>query len=314
MNSERAFLKAIAESPDDQQLRYVFADWLEEKGDQRAELVRIEEQSKSLALWSDEYWGLKSRRNELRKSCKPKFLKTLNYGQRYEPVFANCPEDALSRWRLIREFTERFFNLELPDVGREPSDIDEIQLVPRDQIPVSIVEWMSFTEDIAGTPAASMLRDGRSIADFAEHDSISLNLQAEGDVHWAVARRNMHDPDPLVNVYFLDYSAEPATFELRGEDDDALRTSEFALSFMLSYLYPQFGASVDDKEDLFRTLSEADGVTANQFGGLFLLEGSGWIGVMPRHLDAFGFGNSITIATQKTVKDHDLPKSISNLR
>jgi uncharacterized protein (TIGR02996 family) len=41
MNDEDAFQKAMLDSPDDLDLRLVFADWLEERGDPRAELIRL---------------------------------------------------------------------------------------------------------------------------------------------------------------------------------------------------------------------------------------------------------------------------------
>src|SRR5262245_54103818 len=41
-NLEPGFLRAIIESPDDDELRLVFADWLEERDDPRGEFVRIE--------------------------------------------------------------------------------------------------------------------------------------------------------------------------------------------------------------------------------------------------------------------------------
>jgi formylglycine-generating enzyme len=41
MNDETAFLQAMQEHPDDTALRLVFADWLEERGDSRGELIRL---------------------------------------------------------------------------------------------------------------------------------------------------------------------------------------------------------------------------------------------------------------------------------
>jgi uncharacterized protein (TIGR02996 family) len=40
----RAFLDAIADHPEDASVRLVFADWLEERGDPRAELMRLQAQ------------------------------------------------------------------------------------------------------------------------------------------------------------------------------------------------------------------------------------------------------------------------------
>ena len=41
MHDDQAFLQAMQENPDDTDLRLVFADWLEERGDQRSELIRL---------------------------------------------------------------------------------------------------------------------------------------------------------------------------------------------------------------------------------------------------------------------------------
>jgi uncharacterized protein (TIGR02996 family) len=42
MSSEESFMKAILEAPDDDALRLVYADWLEERGDPRGEFIRIQ--------------------------------------------------------------------------------------------------------------------------------------------------------------------------------------------------------------------------------------------------------------------------------
>jgi len=41
MNDEAAFTRAMQERPDDNALRLIFADWLEEQGDPRGELIRL---------------------------------------------------------------------------------------------------------------------------------------------------------------------------------------------------------------------------------------------------------------------------------
>lgn len=42
MSSEKSFLKAIHAAPDDDALRLVYADWLDERGDPRGEFIRIQ--------------------------------------------------------------------------------------------------------------------------------------------------------------------------------------------------------------------------------------------------------------------------------
>lgn len=47
MNPDAPFLEAIEAAPNDVACRLVYADWLEERGDARGELIRIEEEMNS---------------------------------------------------------------------------------------------------------------------------------------------------------------------------------------------------------------------------------------------------------------------------
>src|SRR5690242_6793161 len=114
---EEQFLQGIAARPDDRVLRLVYADWLEEHGDFRAELIRTEEEMRALAVASDRYWQLKSRRNEIRAKCEAGWLAQMRYGTDSEPIFRDVPDDWKGRWRLLREFTDRWHKLPLGDVG-----------------------------------------------------------------------------------------------------------------------------------------------------------------------------------------------------
>src|SRR5205807_10301364 len=42
MDRQRQFLQAILDDPDDDMLRLIYADWLEERGDPRAEFIRVQ--------------------------------------------------------------------------------------------------------------------------------------------------------------------------------------------------------------------------------------------------------------------------------
>ncbi len=48
MNTDHDFLQAILADPDDGTLRLVYADWLEEQGDARAEFLRLQAQAEEL--------------------------------------------------------------------------------------------------------------------------------------------------------------------------------------------------------------------------------------------------------------------------
>lgn len=60
MSDILSFLRAIAEEPDDDACRLVFADWLEERGDWRAEFLRVDCRLKDMAEGEDGHAELKA--------------------------------------------------------------------------------------------------------------------------------------------------------------------------------------------------------------------------------------------------------------
>jgi uncharacterized protein (TIGR02996 family) len=71
--TDEDFIAAVVASPDDRALRAVYADWLEQRGDARAELVRIEDE-----LWKEpidlvRFRRLLPRRNQLRDEHDPQW-------------------------------------------------------------------------------------------------------------------------------------------------------------------------------------------------------------------------------------------------
>jgi len=55
MSPEGALLQAALESRDDDTLRFVYADWLEERGDPRGEFLRVESRLRGLPEASLQY-------------------------------------------------------------------------------------------------------------------------------------------------------------------------------------------------------------------------------------------------------------------
>jgi uncharacterized protein (TIGR02996 family) len=123
MSQEKAFLKSISASSSDRTPRLVYADWLEERGDRRAELIRVEKEMRQVPIYSDRYWQLKPQRNKLGGRTDQKWLQTMKYGTDYEPVFPEVPAGWEERWRLLREFTERWHGIPMPDAGGRATDI-----------------------------------------------------------------------------------------------------------------------------------------------------------------------------------------------
>ena len=74
---EQEFLKQIVQSPLDDEPRLVYADWLEERGDPRAEFIRVQCSLASDDLSEEEQERLKSRERELLTTHQADWLKEL---------------------------------------------------------------------------------------------------------------------------------------------------------------------------------------------------------------------------------------------
>jgi uncharacterized protein (TIGR02996 family) len=73
-----SFLQAIAEEPDDATCRLVFADWLEERGDWRAEFLRLDCRLKGMAEDEDDHADLKIRWDEMWSRLSPTWRTVLS--------------------------------------------------------------------------------------------------------------------------------------------------------------------------------------------------------------------------------------------
>jgi uncharacterized protein (TIGR02996 family) len=150
------FLSAIRGRPADRTTRLAYSDWLDERGDSRAELIRVCEAMRRVPVFADDYWRLKGRRNELLPACPLDWLAATGYdGSDYDPIFRDgVPDGWRERWRLIREFTERWHGVDVPDVGGQRAAVREAEDRLGLALPPSVQEYVAFSHDLCvfGTP------------------------------------------------------------------------------------------------------------------------------------------------------------------
>jgi uncharacterized protein (TIGR02996 family) len=261
------FLAAIRAAPQDGAARLVYADWLEEQGDSRAELIRIEEKLRQLPVFADEYWDLRPRSEELRARATPDWLDALGYG-RWRPIFRHgVPDGWKERWRIIRAFTDVWFGIPLDDVGYREVEIRKTEERLGRALPPSVREWVAFAHD-AGTRyqnAILLLRDQYMMEEMKGHAAVSLLLQGEGDYHWAVRHEHLWLPDPPVYGFHWDFD-NPNVAEIENTFVQDQRSplypsvSEFALRYTLSNTRAAgggFATRVADPSRLLRDLESS---------------------------------------------------------
>lgn len=239
------FLRAIEADPCERTPRLVYADWLaEHDAHDRAELIRVEEEMRQVPVFADRFWELKPRRNELRTQVGAEWCGQMRYGTECEPVFRHgIPDGWRERWRLIREFTERWHRIPMPDIGGRQAEIAVTETRLGRVLPPSVREWIAVAHDSKSTGPprpdgyefrSCVFHDPDRMEDVPGQAALSLLLQTEGDYYWAIRHDNLNLSDPPVHGYqWADGNFEP------DEERNPLAptVTEFTLDRALTYTY-----------------------------------------------------------------------------
>lgn len=262
MNDDKTFLKAISALPNDRSLRHAYSDWLEERGDPRAELIRIEEEMRQIAVYSDRYWELKPCRNEIRAKVASTWLKKMRYGTDCLPIFGHgWPDGWKERWRLVREFLDRWRQLQLPDVGGHKIVVKQTELQLKRKLPPSVREWIAFAQDVHNKPQRMDVRGISQLEELPEYSAISLFLQGKSDYYWTVRHVDLVLFDPPVYFYHrIEEANVPAGFIAEYRNPIASSLSSFALEYSMIHTAGEGGGDVFDIDaaDLDRLIRDLE--------------------------------------------------------
>ena len=264
MSTDAHFLAAVAAAPLDSLPKLVYADWLDERGDERAELIRLEEETRERVAWDETLWKLKPRRNELRKQVPADWLQAMDYGRHCEPLFRGqpFPTDVRDAWRLIREAHERWTGEPMPDVGGHADKIADAEKRLGMTLPPSVREYVAFAHDLninRGGRVGAFFRDAYTLEAVPGQPALSLVMQAEGDIHWAVQHSDLLRPDPPIYTYTLDYEGDEPPFAfVLAPTAPSETVAEFVLLSMWAYTHGHgtFNTSVEGPAALRRQLAK----------------------------------------------------------
>ena len=207
MPTDPDFLAAVTATPADRLPRLVYADWLDERGDVRGELIRLEEETRERVAWDDTLWKLKPRRNELRGQVDADWLKAMGYGQTCEPLFRGqpFPTDVRAAWRLIREAHERWTGEPMPDVGGHADKVAEAEKRLGLTLPPSVREFAAWLFDLTHTSTwrwRLALTDYWTLRPVHRQDALSIIRSDDGGDILAIRHADIHHTDPPVYRYF----------------------------------------------------------------------------------------------------------------
>lgn len=120
MDEEAAFLRAIHAAPHDPALRLVYADWLEERGDARAELLRVQCELVRMWSWQDERLDLAERLAELRQNFDPDWIAEVRSCTTPRPRI-----DVVGLFPELRSYARTAVRLH-PRQGKAPQDASKM--------------------------------------------------------------------------------------------------------------------------------------------------------------------------------------------
>lgn len=197
MSDDHAFLAAVRETPDDLALRLVYADWLEERGDERHELIRVEAAMRAVPIWSDEFQRLKPTRNRLRTTLPQEWLATMDYLPKHRPMFGTLPPTAAERWRLAEEFIDIWHGGLKPGDGYTESEVMTIEARLGIRLPGTFRDWHMR----AGKRGDIWSRNERFLPlNLLQLQSGNLIIRRENQVYfrWHIRPEHMNQFDPPV--------------------------------------------------------------------------------------------------------------------
>lgn len=219
MSEDHAFLAAIRAQPEDAVLRLVYADWLEERGDERHELIRVETAMRAVPIWSDEFQRLKPSRARLRKTLPSDWLAAMDYLPKHRPMFGTLPPTAAERWRLAEEFIDIWHGGLKPGDGYAEGEVAEAEVRLGVRLPQALREWYLWAGkrgEVWGGEGSDL-----SLPRWSwEGDRLELLGERDGTSQWYLQPASLDDVDPPV-------------FSIRTDREASPSLTEFALAFML---------------------------------------------------------------------------------
>jgi uncharacterized protein (TIGR02996 family) len=237
MKDEEAFISAIRASDCDRVPRLVYANWLEERGDPRAELVRLEAELAELPPYSERYAMLKPRSKELRQQCNADWLQAMGYVPRHRPLFGQLPHSRAERWRLVEEFIENWYGALKPRDGYSQKELDDAEARLGFRLPAALREWYQ----LAGRRFDVWCRTLGMY--FMEPTALGLVMcdllvfrmdDFEGYVSWGIRINDLGQEDPP--VWGIGPSGSPDSGESESVFECSPTTTFFAVMSMLEEL------------------------------------------------------------------------------
>jgi hypothetical protein len=181
--------------------------------------------------------------------------------QDYKPLFFTDKIPVSEKWKLIRHLIENWYGFEIPQT-EYAEELSALENTLGLSLPTSVREYFTLSRQLSETAFTyengqesnaftCVFRDCLDISHLQEHEAVTLMIQGEQDIYWAVKKADIHRENPEICCYLLDYESEkPEKFDFFGLSHASV--TAFVISHILSYLHncSSFGMEIEDRDSL----------------------------------------------------------------
>jgi uncharacterized protein (TIGR02996 family) len=211
MDDGEALFQAAVAAPDDVALRLVYADWLEERGDARAEFIRLQAEMDRLAPYTDAYVELKRRREEIRPRIDAAWITAMGYERRHRPLFTSLPPTRQERWRLAEEFIDVWHGGLRPKDGCTEQEIARAERRLGCRLPAALREWYALAGKRGGIWSHQDHFETLSRLRRDASSDLVIRHENQGCERWRIRAADMDCDDPPVWEVYSGNRVSPTT-------------------------------------------------------------------------------------------------------
>ncbi|SHE49443.1 hypothetical protein [Pedobacter caeni] len=212
----------------------------------------------------------------------------------YKPLFKTDQPTVADKWGLIRTLIEDWYDFEIPKTD-DLEAFSELEKRLNLKLPAAIKAYFLLSKQLKEVVYtypngqkdnwfANIFRDGFIISDFKGHNAITLMVQAEQDMYWAIKKEDLLEDDPAVYCYLLDYDDDTnEKFDFFGLASSSV--SSFVTDHLLSYLSncSTFAMPAEDIDQL-RTILKLNLANHYKSGDLEIFEDENIIAFFSRNI------------------------------
>ncbi len=209
--SDDAFLRAIAAAPDDTAPRLVYADWLDERDDPRAEFIRLQTAMDALPVSGEEYAARRLRREALRAEIDPAWLAAMGYTLRHRPLFTKLPPTRQERWRLVEEFVSIWDRPLRPDDGYSEAELVETEGRLGFRLPAALREWYALAGRRNDIWSKQDHQGPLDRLTAGPSGALNFRWENQGNEHWVIRPEDSGQDDPPVFETYAAAVCSPTT-------------------------------------------------------------------------------------------------------